>query len=96
MSLTIELSPFEKAQLDAEAEREGLPVEELARKLVIRDLKQENGHVEAEDPTLALFRKWKEEDAEMTPEEVEGENALFDQFLKNVNETRASLGMRLL
>jgi hypothetical protein len=96
MSLTIELSPFEKAQLDAAAEREGVPLEVFARKLVTRDLVPENGHPEPEDPTLALFRKWKAEDAEMTPEEVQAENELFDQFIKNVNETRASLGMRLL
>jgi hypothetical protein len=45
---------------------------------------------------LALFRKWAEEDAKMTPEEIAAENELWGRFLKNVNETRASLGMRLL
>lgn len=94
MSLTIELSPFEKAQLDAAAAREGLPIEELARKLVTRQLAPPNGHSGEEDPTLALFRKWEEEDAKMTPEEIAAENQLWDQFLKNINETRASLGMR--
>jgi hypothetical protein len=96
MSLTIELSPSEKAQLDAVAEREGLPTEELARKLVTSHLLPENGHTTEEDPTLALFRKWEEEDAKMTPEDIAAENQLWEQFLKNVNETRASLGMRLL
>jgi hypothetical protein len=96
MSLTIELSPFERAQLDAAAEREGLPAEVLARKLLARQLIPENGHAGGEDPTLALFRKWKEEGTSRTAEEAEEENALYEQFLTNVNETRASLGMRLL
>ena len=48
------------------------------------------------DPDLALFAKWAVEDARMTPEEIEAERQLWEQFEKNVNETRKQLGMRLL
>ena len=56
-----------------------------------------NGHGPIrEEPTLALFRQWEEEDAKMTPEEAAAEDELWERFQVNVNETRRALGMREL
>jgi PHD/YefM family antitoxin component YafN of YafNO toxin-antitoxin module len=41
-----------------------------------------------------LFSRWAEEDAQMTDEEKEAEDYLWQDFEKGVNETRAVLGMR--
>jgi len=49
-----------------------------------------------EDPTLALFAAWDEEDARMTPIEVEQERLLWERFEAGINETRAALQMRQL
>ena len=96
MSLTIELSPAEEARLAVAADQEGLPPAELARKVLADHLSPLPGQAPVEDPTLALFRKWAEEDALRTPEEAARENELWEQFQANVNETRAALGMQPL
>jgi len=96
MSLTIELSPDEHARLAAAAKQEGLAPAELARKVLKDHLPPVTKASRPEDPTLALFRQWAEEDAQRTPEEAAQENELWERFLTNVNETREALGMRKL
>lgn len=95
MSLTIELHPGEEARLIAAAKREGLPPEELARKVLTEHLPAAD-ELQPEDPTLALFRKWEAEGTARTAEEAEQENELWERFQENVNQTRAALGMRQL
>lgn len=70
MTLSFDLTPTEEAQLAAAARQEGLGPAELARKLVIEHLPPLVRDKEA-DPTLALFAQWDQEDAAMTPEEIE-------------------------
>lgn len=96
MSLVIELSPQEGARLEAAASQQGLAPEDFARKVLDAHLPPLEGLPHGEDPTLALFREWEAEDARRTPEEAAEENELWEQFLKNLNETRAALGMRQL
>lgn len=96
MSLMIELSHDEQARLAAVTKQEGLAPEELARKVLTDHLPPLAAERQPEDPTLALFRQWAEEDAKRTPEEAAQENELWEQFRQNVNETRAALGMRKL
>jgi hypothetical protein len=49
-----------------------------------------------ETPTQALFRKWEEEDATMTPEERKQEEKLWEEFQRSINAERAKAGMRTL
>jgi hypothetical protein len=95
MTVTIEFDPDELARLAAVARREGVEVEELARRLVLDHLPSsvENGE---EDPTLALFSQWDEEDARMTPAEVEEARREFEAFKEGINTERARAGARLI
>ena len=93
MTLTIELTPTEQARLEAAAQREGIAPADLARKLVTEHLPAAVEKGGEEDPTLALFAQWAEEDARMTPEEFEQDRRLWEQFEKGVNESRQALGM---
>ena len=49
-----------------------------------------------DEAMLAMFREWEAEDATMSPGEINRENALWEKFWANVNETREALGMRRL
>lgn len=49
-----------------------------------------------QNPTLALFAKWQEEDSHMTNEEAEQEAQLWRDFETGINETRRSLEMETL
>lgn len=51
---------------------------------------------EGETPTAALFRKWEEEDAGMTDEEVKADEQLWEEFRDGVNAERLNAGMRTL
>jgi hypothetical protein len=46
--------------------------------------------------TTELIKKWREEDAKMTPEEIEAENRLFDEVIEGINEVRRNSGMRTI
>lgn len=98
MTLTLDLTPTEEAQIAVVAQRAGLSPAEAARKLLTQNLPP-IPNVPAQDTanqTLALFAQWKAEDAQMTPEEAAEEQQLWKQFEQNVNETRDALGMRHL
>lgn len=96
MILTIELTPEQQAQLAAAAKREGLQPAELAAKLVTDHLPELAPEPKDLDPTLALFAQWEKEDASMTPEEIEQERRLWEEFEKDINATRQAQGMRQL
>ncbi|MDQ3814629.1 MAG: hypothetical protein M3347_11850 [Armatimonadota bacterium] len=71
------------------------PVETVRAKL--REWQEQDGTPLMPDMTTAeLFAQWEEEDAQMTDEEREAEDRLWQDFQKGINETRAALGMRLL
>jgi hypothetical protein len=96
MALTIDLTSEEEAHLSAVARQKGIRPQELARELLINNLPPLSEERIEEDPTLALFAEWEKEDAQMTHEEMERESRLWEEFERNVNETRRSLGMRTL
>ena len=93
MTLTIELSRNQEERLEAAARRQGLAPEELARKLFDEHLPPVT---EEQDPTLALFAKWANEDARKTTEEVAKENQMWEEFEKGINAARQEQGMRQL
>ena len=101
MTLTIEFDDQTQARLAAEAKREGLAEPELVVKLVQVALSnqedEERAKVSAENQsTLDLFAKWREEDANMTPEEIAEENRIWEEFQAGINQSRKEQGMRLL
>lgn len=49
-----------------------------------------------ETPTQALFRKWENEDADMTEEEQEREERLWEEIQQSINAERTKTGMRTL
>ena len=95
MTLTIHLTPTEEARLEAAAGREGLDAAELARRLVIERLPPVKPD-EGEDPTLALFAQWDQEDAAMTLEEIDEARREAKEFKRNINAERARAGFRIM
>lgn len=49
-----------------------------------------------ETPTEALFRKWAEEDANLTDQEIEADQRLWEEFQQGIDETRSVQQMRRL
>ena len=99
MTLTIELTPQEESRLRSAAKREGIPPADLAKRIVsahLPDGSSYNGEEPTEDPTIALFRKWEEEDANMTLEEIEQENRDLEELMENLNANRRAAGERLI
>ena len=95
MTLTIELTPTEQAQLTAAARQAGLDPAALARKLVTEHLPPVTSDT-PEDPTLALFAQWDADDAQMTPEDIAEAQRDYDAFTQRMNAERARSGARLL
>ena len=100
MTLTIELTPEDEAKLCLVARTRGMNPTDLARKLVFENLplvpQGETKEADGEVPTIALFRKWDEEDANMTPEEIEEAQREWEQFKRNMNAERIRAGSRPL
>ena len=99
MALVIDLTPQEESRLRRAAEREGIPPAALAKQIVTRNLPDDvpcTPETPTEDPTIALFRKWEEEDAVMTSEEIEAAQREWEEFKNAINETRRNAGMRIL
>lgn len=93
MTLNIEFTPEQEAQLTAAAQREGLDPAEVVKKLIatylplaLRD--------EEQDPTLALFAQWDKEDQNMTSAEIAEENRTWEEFKANINAERDRAGAR--
>jgi hypothetical protein len=95
MTLTIELTPTEEAQLTAAAQHAGLAPSELARKWVTEHLPPVTPDIPG-DPTLALFAQWDTEDTQMTPEEATEAQRDYDEFTRWMNAERARAGARML
>lgn len=95
MTLTIELTPLEEAQLTAAARQAGLDPAELARKLVTARLPPATPDT-PEDPTLALFAQWDADDAQMTPEDIAEAQRDYDEFTQQMHAERARAGARVL
>lgn len=47
-------------------------------------------------PAKTLFAQWDAEDANMTDEEREAEDRIWENYMQRLNETRATFGLRLL
>ena len=96
MALVINLTPNEEARLQHAAQQSGIAPAELARKIVSANLPLIQATQTPKDPTLALFEQWLTEDAQVTAEQKEQESLIWEQFEAGINETRKTLGMRLL
>lgn len=90
----IDLTQAEEVRLHTAEQQNRVNSTELAYKLVGEQLPIEKR--EAQEPTLALFAQWNQEDASMTPEQVEAERFLWDQFETDINHVRCASGMRTL
>jgi len=95
MTLTIQLTPTEEAQLTAAARQAGMEPAELARKLVTEHLPSVTPDT-PEDPTLVLFAQWDADDAQMTPEDIAEAQRDYDAFTQRMNAERARAGARVL
>lgn len=98
MTLTLELTPVEEAQLTTAARQKGVDPAVFLKQLMTEHLPEPvaSPDVSPEDPTLTLFAQWAKEDAQKSPEEIAQEDRLWEQFETGINETRAALGMRHL
>ena len=101
MTLIIELDPQLEAKLAAAAKRKGLAEPKYLMKLLKDDLGNQVDESRAEQrvknqSTIELFAKWREEDANMTPEEIEEDNRIQKEFEADINQSRMEQGMRLL
>ena len=96
MTLTIDLTPEQEQQLQDAARLEGMDAAGLAKKLVTERLTHTSSDNSHHDRTLELFADWERQDAEMTPEEIEQERLLWEEFQHDINATRTAQGMRQL
>ena len=103
MNLTIELTPVMESQLEREAKANGVTVEAEAQALFDKAIAenislsaQTQTAALAQDSTQALFAQWAEEDAQMSPEQIEAERRMWEQFEAGINETRRASEMRIL
>jgi hypothetical protein len=48
------------------------------------------------DQTLALFEQWEQEDACRTPEQIDADDRIWQEFEKGINASRQTQGTRLL
>ena len=98
MTLTVELSPAEDARLQEAARAEGVEPAELTRRILDAHLPVASAEpvLQPGDATLALLKQWQEEDAKMTPEEVEAARIDLEEFTHNMNAERDRAGARRL
>lgn len=95
MTVTIELNHDDAARLSAAAQRNGLGLDEFAKKLVTESLPPSNGILpNAENQALIdLLHAWKEEDATDDPEELALRDAETTTLLNNIKCSRVSFGV---
>jgi hypothetical protein len=94
MTIAIELAPDVERRLIEAARDEGVAPADLASKVLADHLPQPKKLTAENDAMLALFDKWDEEDANMTPEEIEEENRSWEEFKRNINAERDRVGAR--
>lgn len=92
MTLTIALTNAEEERLAATARQQGITPSAWIQNLVSENLP---AVVSLEqDPMLALFAQWEDEDINMTPDEVAAESQQWRTFKDNVNVERDRAGAR--
>ncbi len=103
MTLVLDLPPEVEAQLAARATEHGVEPAQYALELLREHLPQGGDGdgvaqpVEApENPTVALLRQWREEDATEDPEEIRKAEAELEELKEALNANRREGGMRLL
>ena len=106
MTLVLDLPPDVEAQLAARATAQGVEPAECALRILQDHLPEANGagtppvapatSPAPEDPTLALFRQWREKDRTADPEELARRRQEWETFRDHMNATRAAAGARLL
>ncbi len=94
MTLTIELTPEQEAQLANAARRKGVEPAELVRELVVEHLPSISHAQEEQDPTIALLQSWLDEDATDDPEEIRRAQEELDAFKQALNAERERAGAR--
>ena len=94
MTVVIELSARETSSLEQLAQRQGVPPDVAAHRLLAKCLPA--AAADPSDPTLQILATWSAEDARQSPQEAEEEQRLWAEFERGVNGTRRSLGMRTL
>ncbi len=90
MSLTIELSPHQEQLIRETAAREGVSVDEIIARAVSERFPPPRAEVQE------FLARCEREDALASDEERAEDERIFAQLHANINETRQSLGMRLL
>lgn len=95
MTVTIDLTAEQYARIQEAARHSGRNPSEVASDIVTKHLPDIEAPM-AKDPMLALFEQWDEEDADMTPDEIEAENKNWETFKANINAERARAGSRLV
>ena len=85
MPILIELPPAEEAQITAFANREGVPVVALIRNALESYQRKRNRSDDPNRPNAAILelqKKWAKEDAMLSQEERDAEDALFADIEK--------------
>jgi len=92
MTLTLELTPEQVTRLEADAQREGMAVEDYAvdRLMGVFRSRARKGSLSE------LLHQWRDEDANMTNEEKEQADRDWEELKANLDAERAANGERLL
>ena len=99
MTITLELSSEQEAQLSARAAGRGLTVQEYLLSVAggegRRAARAPSGPLPG-DSTSVLLARWREEDATDDPEELARRDAELQQLMAGLNANRAATGERPL
>jgi hypothetical protein len=108
MTLNIDFTPQETDWINAQAKQQGLPPEQIVRKLVDAHLQNTAGTT-ATAPTqptptldakqlaaIALLNSYLETEATDDPEEIRKAEEELEEFKRNMNANRAATGERLV
>lgn len=103
MTLVLDLPSDVEARLDAQAAEMGMAPSEYALQILQAGLPAEmiaqqpsESEELSENPTVALLRRWEEEDATDDPEEIRKAEVELEELKEARNANRRAGGMRLL
>jgi len=85
--MTITLSENTEGRLLAEAKRRGVGVNQLAEQLIEAALPQA-GDNSANQRSIEILDQWEAEDATTDPDEIARRQAEFEEFKRELNQTR--------
>ena len=91
-TLTIEISDKQAIRLKQAIDRNKIDGDKLVSSLI--DASSQPACEPNEDKTLELLAQWREEDASMSPEEMEEEALNWKAFKANINSNRTIEGER--